>query len=326
MADVAKAAELDGENAIVVTDATTENPTVVSLKLATGETVLSQDANGLKSTLDLTYDSTAKEIRLWGISETEPIATVDATAFIKDGMLADAEIITASNEEGLTPGHRYIKFTFKTYQQGQQGQEEVLKVEYLDVEDLFDSYTHGNEWIVIDQSANTISHKTQSLFTPVEGQTAPKTAFGDNVAADAVADVTIEGAGQSTKFAVPSFVVDAAGHVTAAEDKVVEVKLPAAPTTAEKTIVTYEPKKQSFTPAAGTTTVELAAEAYDYDVYLNGQLLTAGDATLGTDKKTITLSNYASMITEGDEIIVRYFVKHEDTFTVFAPATQEPAE
>ena len=111
-----------------------------------------------------------------------------------------------------------------------------------------------------------------------------------------------------------------------AEDKVVEVKLPAAPTTTEKTIVTYEPKKKSFTPAAETNTVTLDDEAYDYDVYLNGQLLTAGDATLGTDNKTITLSDYASMITEGDEIIVRYFVKHEDTFTVFAPATQEPAE
>lgn len=209
---------LEGVEAIEVTyddtvgegeEARTAN--TVSLKIANGEKVLSQDGNGLKSTLNLTYDSTAKQIKLWGISTTEPIATVDATDFIKDGMLADAEIITASNEEGLTPGKRYIKFTFKTYQYGVEGQE-TLKVEYLDVESLFDSYTAGNDWIEIDQATNKISHKT------VNG-------LDSTNAHGITADVTVNNTEPKT-FKVPTLTVDAAGHVTSVDEKTVTISLP----------------------------------------------------------------------------------------------------
>jgi hypothetical protein len=149
------------------------------------------------------------------------ISTVDATDFIKDGMLADAEIITASNdnEEGLTPGKRYIKFIFKTYQYGVEG-EEVLQVEYLDVESLIDSYTSGNDWIVIDQDTNKISHKTQTgLPTDAQGITDAVTGTGAY--------------GETKTFMVPQLTVDAAGHVTAVNEKQVSIKLPTAQTAAD---------------------------------------------------------------------------------------------
>lgn len=230
MADVktvADAAKLVGEKAIEVNPATGENATgnVVSLKIKSDDKILDQTvANGLFSTLSLTYDAAAqadgkKYIRLKGKNDID-ISTIDATEFIKDGMLSNAKLVTTP-ETGVTETAPYIKLTFNT-----DAGQEVIR---FSVKSLVDVYTaKANDWIELND--HEFSHKTQGLFTPVEGQTAPKTAFGGDVAENALVDVTIEGAGQSAKFTVPSFVVDAAGHVTSAEDKVVEVKLPAAQT------------------------------------------------------------------------------------------------
>ncbi len=223
LTELQSATTLEGVEAIEVSYG--EEANTVSLKIAQGEKVLSQSESGLTSTLNLTYDSTAKAIKLWGISDETPIATVDATDFIKDGMLADAEIITASNEEGLISGKRYIKFTFKTYQQGQEGEAD-LKVEYLDVENLFDSYTAGNDWIEIDQTTNKISHKT------VNG-------LDSTNAHGITADVTVDST--TTKiFKVPTLTVDAAGHVVSVDEKTVTITLPASIDTAVQTVTSTE--------------------------------------------------------------------------------------
>ena len=223
LTELQSATTLEGVEAIEVSYG--EEANTVSLKIAQGEQVLSQSESGLTSTLNLTYDSTAKAIKLWGISDETPIATVDATDFIKDGMLADAEIITASDEEGLIPGKRYIKFTFKTYQQGQEGEAD-LKVEYLDVENLFDSYTAGNDWIEIDQTTNKISHKT------VNGL--------DSTNAHGITDdVTVNSTTPKT-FKVPTLTVDAAGHVVSVDEKTVTITLPASIDSAVQTVTSTE--------------------------------------------------------------------------------------
>lgn len=221
--NVLNASTYTGTEAIEITTLA-DGTKQVALTIDTADQVLTQSATGLKANLGLTYDSASKQIRLTGkttgdgeAAQTAILGTIDATNFIKDGMLEDAEIITATNEEGLVAGKRYIKFTFKTYQQGQEGVEEFLKVEYLDVESLIDSYTQGNEWIVIDQTANTISHKTSTVTAGT---------YANNTA-----DVTVDSTDEQS-FKVPTFTVDAAGHVTAAGEKTVTITLPASIDTA----------------------------------------------------------------------------------------------
>lgn len=311
MADVTAAqnnATVVGQEAIVVAAATGEGATgkVVSLKIKSDDKILDQTAaDGLFSTLSLTYDTAAQDdgkkyIRLKGKNNID-ISTIDASDFIKDGMLESATLVT--NPEEQVAG-KYIKLTFNLTD-AQGGNDPI----FINVTDLVDVYTADETYITLGTD-NKFSHKTPTGLTAGE--------YGVNAA-----NVTVDAAEETATFTVPSFTVDAAGHVTAASEKTVTVTLPAAPATVEKSITTYIPKKKAFTSAqVSNNTVELPEAAYDYDVYLNGQLLSAGDANLGTDKKTITLSSYAGMITEGDEIIVRYFVEQVDTVTVFAPATQ----
>lgn len=228
--------------AVVVTTGEDGN-TTIGLVLADGEKVLSQTADGLKTNLDLRYDSTTKKIQLLGkttgegeTATAEIVGEINATDFIKDGMLADATIVSGTWADGEfteseTGKDKAIKFVWKTYQQGQSGQEEVLKTEYLNVESLVDAYISGNDWIEIDGTNNTISHKTQNAFS-VQGETTPQTTFGANAA-----DVTADAATESVEFKVPSFTVDAAGHITTASEKTVTVTLPAAQTITGETAI-----------------------------------------------------------------------------------------
>ena len=286
---------ITGKKAIVVTPDTTTGNNEVSLKLAE-ETILTQDDNGLKATLSIVYNSEDKQIELRGVNGIigNPI---DATDFIKDGMLEDAEIITATNEEGLETGKRYIKFTFKTYHQGQFDEEgnpieADLKVEYLAVEDLFDSYEAGNEWIEIDQTTNKISHK--EVFTTEQQK-------GSVTTPEAAA------AGAHVEFAVPTIKVDEAGHVIDITDTTVKVTLPASIATAVQTVTSTEAVN------AIDKFVAVKATRTDNDVVLTSELkskevasATATDngVALAADVKQFVLDNSASVAaTEGQTTV-----------------------
>ena len=171
-----------GETAIVVDNTTTTAPTI-ALKLAEtqGNVVLSQE-NGLKakidlsafgvkgvaggekvisvsaegllsSTLSLKYDSATKKINLYGNGkaedETNLISSIDATAFIKDGMLdgsalytatAETGTVTINNKEyrltGLIANHAYIVLVWNT--------DAAKNAMAIDVTSLIDTYTAGN--------------------------------------------------------------------------------------------------------------------------------------------------------------------------------------
>lgn len=116
----------------------------VSIKINANEKVLTTDANGIKTNLGLSYDSTNKLIKLTGkdVTTGDPgeevtapvvIASIDATAFIKDGMLNDAELVV--NPEGQAAG-TYIKLTFNT----DAGKNPI----FINVTSLIDIYTVGN--------------------------------------------------------------------------------------------------------------------------------------------------------------------------------------
>lgn len=145
----------------------TANDPTVGLKLdISGNVELSQSANGLKasvvmpkptvtgvvqndkvlglsgtklsSTLNLKYDSTAKRIQLLGINNAK-IAEIDATDFIKDGMVDNVSFDATS---------KILTITFNTV----SGKEAIP----VDLSSLVDTYTAGNG---IDITKNVVSVK-----------------------------------------------------------------------------------------------------------------------------------------------------------------------
>lgn len=73
--------------------------TVTGVK--TGDKVLALEGTALKSDLGLSYDSENKRIKLTGIDKAE-VASIDATDFIKDGMLDTATFDPETKEITLT--------------------------------------------------------------------------------------------------------------------------------------------------------------------------------------------------------------------------------
>ena len=131
-----KTKEIKGETGNAVTVVTgADETTVIKLGIAEGEKVLTQTAAGLKSSLQIDYNG--QRVRLLGAGDTE-ISSFDASAFVKDGMLNDAELVTATESSpvnGNTSG-TFVKFTFNA-----DGGNKVI---YLDVTSLIDVYTAGN--------------------------------------------------------------------------------------------------------------------------------------------------------------------------------------
>ena len=131
-----KTKEIKGETGNAVTVVTgADETTVIKLGIAEGEKVLTQTAAGLKSSLKIDYSN--QTVRLLGAGDTV-ISSFDASAFVKDGMLSDAELVTATESSpvnGNTSG-TFVKFTFNA-----DGGNKVI---YLDVTSLIDVYTAGN--------------------------------------------------------------------------------------------------------------------------------------------------------------------------------------
>lgn len=99
-------------------------PTVIGV--ATGDKVLGLSEKKLSSTLNLKYDSTAKKIQLLGIGDAK-IAEIDATDFIKDGMV---------NKVEFNPTSKILTITFNT----DSGKDAIP----VDLSSLVDTYTAGN--------------------------------------------------------------------------------------------------------------------------------------------------------------------------------------
>lgn len=116
-------------------------PTVIGV--ATGDKVLGLSEKKLSSTLNLKYDSTAKKIQLLGIGDAK-IAEIDATDFIKDGMV---------NKVEFDPETRILTITFNT----DSGKEAIT----VDLSSLVDTYTAGNG-IAIDNNVVSVKRDTTS--------------------------------------------------------------------------------------------------------------------------------------------------------------------
>lgn len=120
--------------------------------VATGEKVISVSEGLLSSTLSLKYDSAAKKINLYGKAEDETnlISSIDATDFIKDGMLKSAELkVFAEKIDEIHPAGTYIVLTWND--DAQSGPM------YINVTSLIDVYTaKANGGLVLEDHAFSV--------------------------------------------------------------------------------------------------------------------------------------------------------------------------
>lgn len=156
---------------------TTQTPTVgIKLDPTQGNVTLSLGANGLKAEdttairdvtgqnfikksgtnveghLNLTYNTKTKKINLEGF-DSSVIASIDATAFIKDGMINTVELVT--DPESHDPG-TYLVITFNT----DAGKDAI----YLDVTGLIDVYQGTNGVRVTGKDIHLIIDPTSEHY------------------------------------------------------------------------------------------------------------------------------------------------------------------
>lgn len=126
----------------------------VSIKVDSSDNVISTSSSGIKATLSLSYDSTNKKIKLVGKDTSTAISEIDASAFVKDGMLKGAELVT-TQEASVTTEVPYIKLTFNT-----DAKDEVIR---FSVKGLVDVYTAENDSINITDNKIKVNVDNKSI-------------------------------------------------------------------------------------------------------------------------------------------------------------------
>lgn len=153
-----------GKDAIAVSATNSDkNEKTVSLTINNNDKVLTQDASGLLANLTLEYvtegegENHKKYIKLLGKTDNNnnakaELGKVDASDFIKDGMLDSAELVTTAEEGVTNVDAPYIKLTFNT-----DAGKDIIR---FSVKELVDTYTAGNG---LELSSNTFSVKLDTL-------------------------------------------------------------------------------------------------------------------------------------------------------------------
>lgn len=103
-----------------------------ALRNVTGQNFIKKNGTNVEGHLNLTYNTETKKINLEGF-DSSIIASIDATAFIKDGMINTVELVT--DPESHDPG-TYLVITFNT----DAGKDAI----YLDVTSLINVYQGTN--------------------------------------------------------------------------------------------------------------------------------------------------------------------------------------
>lgn len=111
--------------------------------IAEDDKVLSMTDKIVSATVSLNYDSSTRAIQLLGKNDSDGnpyvLGTVDATPFIKDGMLDDVEVVTLEETDGEnTVTKKYIQFTWNV--EDETGE---LKTDLIALEDIAITYTEG---------------------------------------------------------------------------------------------------------------------------------------------------------------------------------------
>lgn len=276
-----------GEKAVTVSTADTSNNKTVRLKINSDDKVLSQDTNGLSATLSIAYDSSTRKLQLKG-NNNNVINDIDATAFVKDGMLNDTAVFTASattqsitfsgssnthEYSGLTTNHHYLAFEFKIDNNDTQ----PYKYEILDATSIIDVYKNGNG---LDLTGHTFSVKLaqgSETFLTVDGNGVKLSGVKAAIdAAAASAKTEVKKASNDQHIDVTSAATDN-GHVTYTISSVDTAS--ATELTNVKNNVglgadgSHTPTSGNYTSSATTVTGEIAA--LDTQVKKNETSITA---------------------------------------------------
>lgn len=123
-----------------------------ALRDVTGQNFIKKNGTDVEGHLNLTYNTETKKINLEGF-DSSIIASIDATAFIKDGMINTVELVT--NPESHNPG-TYLVITFNT----DAGKDAI----YLDVTGLIDVYQGTNGVRVTGKYVHLIIDPTSESY------------------------------------------------------------------------------------------------------------------------------------------------------------------
>lgn len=123
-----------------------------ALRNVTGQNFIKKNDTNIEGHLNLTYNTETKKINLEGF-DSSIIASIDATAFIKDGMINTVELVT--DPESHDPG-TYLVITFNT----DAGKDAI----YLDVTGLIDVYQGTNGVKVTGKDIHLIIDPTSEHY------------------------------------------------------------------------------------------------------------------------------------------------------------------
>lgn len=123
-----------------------------ALRDVTGQNFIKKNGTNVEGHLNLTYNTETKKINLEGF-DSSIIASIDATTFIKDGMINTVELVT--DPESHDPG-TYLVITFNT----DAGKDAI----YLDVTGLIDVYQGTNGVQVTGKDIHLIIDPTSESY------------------------------------------------------------------------------------------------------------------------------------------------------------------
>lgn len=123
-----------------------------ALRDVTGQNFIKKNGTNVEGHLNISYNTETKKINLEGF-DSSIIASIDATAFIKDGMINTVELVT--DPESHDPG-TYLVITFNT----DAGKDAI----YLDVSSLIDVYEGHNGVKVTGKHIHLIIDPTSEAY------------------------------------------------------------------------------------------------------------------------------------------------------------------
>ena len=190
-----------GSDAIAVSGAGEDNNKTISLGINANDKVLTQSTDGLIANIAMSYDTNTRTINLTGKSYSEEgtekaysLGSIDASQFIKDGMLAGETVFVANSEKqtitineqsyeftGLTIGSHYIVFLFSTYDGTTQ--KTVYSWDILDATSIIDVYVAG-DGLALDGHKFSVKIDTNSeKYLTVSKSGVKLSGVGDGIAA-----------------------------------------------------------------------------------------------------------------------------------------------